>query len=93
MRISSAYNGSTGRELPSMVAELKHNSLSRITRDLQVTRMRIKSDCVELRTMRNSTFEGYAISRFCDKFTRKVAGCVSSCETNMRIFTHLGYTL
>ena len=54
MRVSSAYNGSTGNELPSVTAELKPNSLSRITRDSCEAMMRIKSDCVELRTVRNS---------------------------------------
>ena len=55
MRVSSAYNGSTGNELPSVTAELKPNSLSRITQDSCDARMRTKSDCVELRTVRNSS--------------------------------------
>ena len=82
MRVSSAYNGSTGNELPSVTAELKPNSLSRITQDPCDARMRTKSDCVELRTVRNSSDAGYANARFSGQSTRMATRCVSSGETN-----------
>ena len=42
----------------------------------------IEVDCVELRTVRNSSDAGYANARFSGQSTRMAARCVSSGETD-----------
>ena len=71
-----------GMSYPVRLLNSKHNSLSRITQDPCDARMRIKSDCVELRTVRNSSGAGYANARFSGQSTRMAARCVSSGETD-----------